>query len=99
MFNFGCSLQPSTGLFIALYRVSAVFVLFLPFWVRGILSNWKLNTGEFQDSLDFPPDSILYVSPFFFIFIHIFIFFAMYLNPHASTLAKRIFIEAGPQQV
>ena len=54
------------------------FVLLLPFGVKGILSSWKVNVGDFQYSQKFPLDTILYVSLFycFYLCLHI-----LYLFP------------------
>ena len=73
------------------------FVLLLPLR-SGVFKQLEIKwTEEFQYSPDFPPDTSLFL--YFSIFIRVFIFFTIFLNPHASFMAGGIFAEAGPQQL
>ena len=72
------------------------FVLLLSFGVEGILNSWKLNIGDFQYSGKFPPDTILYVSLFYYFHLHLHSLYYI-SNPHVLALARGIFVKAGPQ--
>ena len=81
--------NPSTGLFISLYHLNAVFSLnlLLPFGV-GVFKQMKIKHGRFQYSLELPPGTILF-------FCHVFVLLTYFSNPQAPTLVSGIFVEAG----
>ena len=96
MFNFGCSLEPSTGLFTACIMLIQFFNLTPTSKGRGILSKWKLNVGNFNIHWN----SLLVLSYVlcFIIFTCIFVPYTNFSNYHAPTLVSGIFVETGLQQ-
>ena len=60
MFNCGCSLRPSVGLFISLYQVSAVFCLMPTFWGQRYFKQLKIKHRQFKYSPELPPDIFLF---------------------------------------
>lgn len=54
---------------------------------------WKIKHGRFQYSLTLPPGTIL-----FYYFTCIFILFTYFSDFYTPTLARDIFVKAGPRQ-
>ena len=84
-------------MFISLYHVNAVFSLTPTFWGQGYFK--QLDMGEnFSIHWYFFP-ILFYMLLRLVIFIHIFIYFTIFPNPHAFTLARGIPIKSGPGHI
>ena len=78
-----------------LYHVKKVFNCLFPPFVLGYKSVWKIKCRLFQYSLKLSPGTILWS---LFNYFHVFTLLTYISDPCAPTLARGIFVEAGPRQ-
>lgn len=79
-----------------LYHVKEVLVFFFFYillaFVLGYSSLWKIKHGQFQYSLECSPSIFCGFFSLIFVIEKYEIFLLIYLNPHACTLVRGVFV-------